>query len=435
MNLFQLTCRYSGTKVDRNALQDSDEDAMDSSDSDEYSQSDQSERSGQPLFREQLEFYDDNIRAPTASSESELDSGSASGSESDCQSYSSDAADVDQKTNDMTDDYVNQFSNIDVCDQISKGKALKNQLSIWDNLLECRIKVQKLLIDSNKMPQFDCWPLPDSCDQTLLNRSLEESSKTVKDLLHSLLNIDSALDLQNNIFEIEDNINDNLKTDSKNSLKRKSDESCDYPQILSKRHSKICESRPKILDKWYEKTRLTGGNFRHKSMVGLEQGCTQQINRILSDMDRLVRRTQTKRSLYDVVGKPDINQTVDTPTDEPDDDHSSPIECEADPEIFDDDDFYHQMLRELIESKTTTDSTDPKALSGKWIEIQRLRNKMKRRVDTKASKGRKIRYQVHSKLVNLMAPKLTTSDTFSDEAKSQLFGSLFGSTPLSVEIK
>ena len=33
-----------------------------------------------------------------------------------------------------------------------------------------------------------------------------------------------------------------------------------------------------------------------------------------------------------------------------------------DEEIYDDDDFYHQMLRELIEKKTT-DVNDPVALS------------------------------------------------------------------------
>merc|ERR1712130_110867 len=39
-----------------------------------------------------------------------------------------------------------------------------------------------------------------------------------------------------------------------------------------------------------------------------------------------------------------------------------------------------------------------------WLKVQRLRSKMKKKVDTRASKGRKVRYDIHSKLVNFMAP-------------------------------
>ena len=50
-----------------------------------------------------------------------------------------------------------------------------------------------------------------------------------------------------------------------------------------------------------------------------------------------------------------------------------------------------------------------------WLEIQKLRSKVKRKVDTKASKGRKVRYDVHPKLVNFVAPCDTS--TWSDEAR------------------
>ncbi len=64
---------------------------------------------------------------------------------------------------------------------------------------------------------------------------------------------------------------------------------------------------------------------------------------------------------------------------------------EYDAEIFDDDDFYHQLLRELIERKTEG-ITDPMLLGQKWLQIQKMRNKIKKKVDTRASKGRKTRY-------------------------------------------
>lgn len=49
---------------------------------------------------------------------------------------------------------------------------------------------------------------------------------------------------------------------------------------------------------------------------------------------------------------------------------------------------------------------------------------MKRKIDTRATKGRKIRYTIHSKLVNFMAPY--TQETWTDEAKNELYSSLFG---------
>ena len=60
-----------------------------------------------------------------------------------------------------------------------------------------------------------------------------------------------------------------------------------------------------------------------------------------------------------------------------------------------------------------------------WLEIQKLRSKAKRKVDAKASKGRRLRYQVHPKLVSFMAPHPETS--WNDTAKNELFSSLFGS--------
>jgi protein AATF/BFR2 len=45
-------------------------------------------------------------------------------------------------------------------------------------------------------------------------------------------------------------------------------------------------------------------------------------------------------------------------------------------------------------------------------------------VDPKASKGRKIRYDVHEKLVSLMVP--IQNELWTEEQKDELFGSLFG---------
>jgi len=98
-----------------------------------------------------------------------------------------------------------------------------------------------------------------------------------------------------------------------------------------------------------------------------------------------------------------------------------------DEEIFNDDDFYHQLLRELIEQKTNR-SDDPIAMSRQWLEFQALRKKIKKTVDTRASKGRKLRYNVMPKLVNYMAPIISAKE-WDDDRKDELFASLFGKKP------
>ncbi|KAJ8299663.1 hypothetical protein KUTeg_023723 [Tegillarca granosa] len=160
------------------------------------------------------------------------------------------------------------------------------------------------------------------------------------------------------------------------------------------------------IQKWNDKTRLAGGKINSKSFSAFELSALKQIEQILSDRDRLIKRTQMKRSVYKVLGKMDDgeNKSDSQPSDTVEE--STRIEEKHhnyDPEIFDDSDFYHQQLRELIERKTS-DINDPIALSRQWLEIQKMRNKVKKKVDTRASKGRKTRYNVHSKLVNFMAP-------------------------------
>ncbi len=400
---------------------------------------------------EVFEFYSDNIRAPIASideyndrvsNESNFNS-SENSLENESEEQSGEELNdekVDLNPNDINDEYINQFSNIDVSDEIAKGIAVKNQLLIWDNLLECRIKLQKLLIDSNKMPQFDYLPILQKSADSQLNDSLKHSSKAVKKLLNLLLDIDQSLDSQNKMLfnetnslglkskdenqeitsdeEKESEISiDSPEVEKKIEIKRKLNDS-EYPEFLAKRHCNLVSIRNDIIDKWYERTRFTSSSFKQKSFSAFEQSSTKQIEHILSDMERLVKRTQIKRSLYNIIGKTNENDETLPVNDSKNNDK------EIDPEIFDDDDFYHQLLRELIETKTSGDINDPIALSRKWIEIQKLRNKMKRKVDTKASKGRKVRYDVHSKLVNFMAP--IDYSTYTEEAKNDLFNSLFG---------
>lgn len=193
----------------------------------------------------------------------------------------------------------------------------------------------------------------------------------------------------------------------------------DYEKEIATTHKTFKSFRDSTIQKWNEKTRLASATNVKNAPTNT---ILQQISYILSDRDKLIRRTQLKRSEYDIVGyeKP-IEKEIDQNGTEVTKDRKD--NDEYIPEIFDDSDFYHQLLRELIECKSA-DITDPVQLSRQWIALQQMRSKMKRKVDTKATKGRKIKYVVHNKLVNFMAPEKCT--TWTDESTNELYSSLFG---------
>lgn len=89
------------------------------------------------------------------------------------------------------------------------------------------------------------------------------------------------------------------------------------------------------------------------------------IDETLADHEKLLARTQISRGR---IGAPQGGND-DVP----------------DPDIFDDTDFYQKMLRDIIDAREGIDKGED------WMTSQKQR-KAKKKVDTKASKGRKLRF-------------------------------------------
>lgn len=229
--------------------------------------------------------------------------------------------------------------------------------------------------------------------------------------------------------EPEDNVEETKKPSkpAKSSAPVKKRKLGDYESEIATIHKAFKNFRDTSIQKWNDKTRLaTATNIKNTPTNTI----LQQISYILSDRDKLVKRTQLKRSEYAIIGynkePSDIQNTDENGLEVNPGTRSRKDDDEYIPEIFDDSDFYHQLLRELIECKSA-DISDPVQLSRQWIALQQMRSKMKRKVDTKATKGRKIKYVVHNKLINYMAPEkcMTWSDGSTNELYSSLFGKLF----------
>ena len=98
---------------------------------------------------------------------------------------------------------------------------------------------------------------------------------------------------------------------------------------------------------------------------------------------------------------------------------------------FDDNPFYQSLLRDLITARTAASSaTNNLNIAALPPKLHPSGNKQNRKtIDTKASKGRKIRYTVHEKLQSFMASEGDTGrDTamWTERGKNEFFGSLFG---------
>lgn len=334
------------------------------------------------------------------------------------------------------------FSKVKVAEEVEKGKSVRNQIALWDQLLEGRILLQKALVTANTLPQSDSMASFKKKGGPEFATALKDSCKALKALLRSLVTLQDELlyrqpDTQHFVSGREpEPDSDEIPSDDereriqerKRPLKRKL-EMNEYPEFMAKRFADFKTYRNSTLQKWHEKTKLASGKMG-KGFSAFERPILTQIEQIMMDKERLLIRTQTKRSLYSILGKVEkdsqtIPETVPGEREIVPQGKSNAHLKDIDEEIFDDDDFYHQLLRELIERKTSTvDPNDQVAMGRQWLAIQKLRSKIKRRVDTRASKGRKIRFHVHNKLVSFMAP--IDQATMSDDARSELYRSLFG---------
>lgn len=347
--------------------------------------------------------------------------------------------------------------------ELEKSNCVRNQLQLWENLLEVRIKLQKCLITSNQMPQYDIYN--NFKTNTEYIKTADEVKNKLKTLLNNMLQLQSfflkqypetehlsrynkkrkAEENKDKVASIGDpmdeeipsdtedeneNINEEILSDIENenekniildedtnnfnnNIFKKKLKLGNYEKILNNNHKSYINYRNSIIQKWNEKTKIASGKLNKDT----SESTLKQIKFALSDKQKLHNRSRLKRSEYKIIGKAELTEGND----------GRKLQ-EYDSEIYDDDDFYHQLLRDLIEYKSS-DITDPVQLSKQWIKLQNMRHKMKRKIDTRATKGRRIRYNVHNKLINFMAP-ITINDIWTDHAKNELYNSLFGKIKL-----
>lgn len=285
----------------------------------------------------------------------------------------------------------------------AKGQHVKNQLSLWEASLELNIQVHKLATLANSLPQKPVGSHGEN--------SMEETTHLINSASGQLTDaIFNALELREALWPADHPESAAFPV----SLKRPREEQPDLDQLWEQ-ISKVNESyKPycqATIEKWSNRVRVTEGlTGPEKKFKALNQSTLHQIQAVLADTSRLVRRSQLKRTAYTVIGKGEDSKSEDN----------------YDLEIYDDLDFYQQLLKEFIDSRMVNNDLNEMG-ELRWAALKRDKQRTSKVVDPKASKDRKLRYHVHEKLQSFMAP--IHVQTWHPEMVDELYASLFQRQP------
>jgi len=329
---------------------------------------------------------------------------------------------------------------------VSKARAVRSQKAIWERALEARILLQRPIAASARLPR------PGARDAVAAASS--EVQQGYSQLLGSCQEtLDQLLDLHATLLQRhpqaaataghhQQQQADAQAADAGAGGKRSRASAGlgggegEAERAWARVEAAVGAAAPfrdGSLDKWHRRTVLSSGTAALRGGGGLralQQSVTVQVASLMRDAARLVARTQLTRALAPrplcAAADPDhreesVADAVAGAADGAEDEAAAPTSTAAaaadtrDPETFDDGEFYQQLLKELIEAGGVGGA-------GTGGLVQRP-PKRRKTVDRRASKGRKLRYHVHDKLVAFCAPVELVPPPFA----AQLFSNLFGS--------
>jgi protein AATF/BFR2 len=172
-------------------------------------------------------------------------------------------------------------------------------------------------------------------------------------------------------------------------------------------------SRNKIMDKWFKRVQVATGKSemgQGVNLTSLNQPLSVQIQHILDiEGDRFVQRSRLRRVTTRSLGVPKLDFSNMGAGDDVGNDlelmQQKQRESRFDGEIYDDNDLYSGLLKELSAQALEGDGMSGLADSIRAHEANlKKHTKLAKNVDLRASKGRKIRFEVLPKVANFMVP-------------------------------
>lgn len=268
-------------------------------------------------------------------------------------------------------------------DDVNKGLAVTAQMKMYEGLLDLRIQSQKILASATKFSSGDEEPTKASSLYPLIGEVLRLRDR------------------------LSDNSSEKNSTSATGTTSINEDSFDELVDKCSKQDEALRRKRESVLTKWSKKVALSSGKnaMQTSKLTSLGQSAAVQVNNVLGDIDRLIVRTQTDRSQASEVDSADKTNT----------------ESAKSVFFFDDTDFYRLLLKDLIDRRMADSNNGglTNASGLKWKV-----SKHKKKVDTKASKGRKLRYNVVEKIQGFDAPRNVY--TWNDNQAEDLYAGLLG---------
>lgn len=280
-------------------------------------------------------------------------------------------------------------------DETVRGQHVKNQYLVWDKLLDVRVQLQPLLVAANRLPTAAETRAFD--DVPALGAARAQAVTQLDGYIGRLLDVQEALLAQDRVVS---------------GRKRRARSPWGRACALEAALLPFCRES---LEKWHQKVVLASDTAAKKQLRVINAGPWQQVEAALRDQDRLIARTRILRTgVRRLACEGADGEYVDADGNR-----------DVFPDIFDDTDFYQQLLREWVEaSPARQGDAAVSSLVARGVARGAAAGAAKPRVDTRASKGRKLRFDVHEKLVNYMVPMHCGATPWADEKIAELFASL-----------
>ena len=317
-------------------------------------------------------------------------------------------AKISKKTNSLNiDDVLQEIDEEDQQEEVSqaqidiksleKSKAVSFQLKFFKILLSLRMQLQQPLELFKKYPK------------NIKNAILEKNEK-IEDFFNFSKNLKNQLFIVFLLEKINKMQEQTLKSSSFNqeiqSIPSIFQRVINDPNIESPEYEIDAEAIYKkingfygnyfpwaenVLTKWSEKTNILSSKISKTGLKNLLHTPIGQVNKMMENFEKLQVKSQLKRGAFRVLGTGLEN-----------------LERDFDEEIYDDSDLMQELMKSLLETEISSilpneggslfDSTR------QYLLDRKLKNeeKTKKNVDRRASKNRKLRYEIHAKLVNFM---------------------------------
>lgn len=159
----------------------------------------------------------------------------------------------------------------------------------------------------------------------------------------------------------------------------------------------------KELIKWSQKTTLLNRNSSSQYSSLIMQTPIGQAKKITGAWDRVAKKSQNKRGTFRILFEEEENVKEGT-----------------DDQIYDDYELYHEVEKSYLSQMEENDQFRVSDTM-KYLKQRDETASTRKEVDRKASKNRKIRFNVHPKLLNFMASQGVSEIEARDEIVKNLF--------------